>query len=366
MPSLLIDGRAFSLQSKGGVSQIWAKILVARDFRAEVDLHLVLYPGHEKNIHLQESGLLTHPEVRRTMCSIPPSDNSNHRTAEHRQKRLGEILRDRQGSLPDVVLNTYYGENLVPDCPRYVVVVHDFAHEDLPLLAQKPSTPEVVRRKLEAMESASELIYISGFTKNRAETLYPQFKARKSTVIYHGHDQMTAQPPRSAAKFVHVGTRGGYKNFGVVLQAMKPLLASYPRLKFAVVGGEPADDALKALMAAFPEQVTFETDVSDDRVMEQIASSDGYISASEYEGFGIPLLNAMSFGTWPILADIPPYRELAAHFGSFFPSDRADLLQDQLVKCMNAPDRRRPIALRPWEQVAKDYLTLLKGHGTHV
>ena len=361
-PVLLIDGRAFSLQTKGGVSQIWARLLAAPAILEAFVPHLFLYPGHERNLHLAETGLLQHPGVRHTLCPVPPSDNANAASAEHDARRRRIALEGCGAHRPVAVINTYYGENILPDCDRYIVVVHDFAHEDLPALAAKPTTPQVVQRKLTAMRAATDIVYISCFSRSRARALYPDIAQARETVIYHGHDTLPATAPATAAgtpgKMIHIGTRGVYKSFEVIARAVAPVLAAHPRARLSIIGGEPADDTVTRLRAAHPGQVSFATDVSDARILEELASAEVFLSASAYEGFGIPLLNAMHLGVRPIVSAIPPYRELAALCADFFAPGDAPGLQALLERHFSQPVPPPPSADRPWSAVARDYADL--------
>lgn len=364
--SLLVDGRAFSLQTKGGISQIWAKILSEPTILENIELHLFLYPGHTENIHLQDSGLLTNSRVKRTVSSIPPTDNFRFNSPEFLETRRSQVLKDRCNVLPSAVLNTYYGENILPDCKRYVVVVHDCAHEDHPQLRKKMSTESVIRRKSSAMRTASDIVCISGFTYSRVKALYPEISKDKCSVVYHGHDHLNYTVERVIGKFIHIGNRDGYKNFNLVYNAVRAILPSFRQMQFAIVGGEAADSRIEQLIFEFPKQVSFRTNVSDEYIMAELASSEGFISASGYEGFGIPLLAAMYAGTRPILSDIPVYRELASHHGIFFPLGDEGSLQRTLIRCFNSPKLNPTSAYRPWARVSQEYLDLLVYGGENV
>lgn len=357
---LLVDGRAFSLQQKGGVSQIWAKIVASQNFLNAFDVCLFLYPRYLKNIHLKESGLLENGAVIKIISDIPPTDNVHYDTAVSAEHRRALVKKRLAGRMPEAVLNTYYGENIFPDCTRYLVVLHDFAHEDLPVLSQKPSTAGVIQRKVQSMEKASDVIYISGFTRARAFVLYPHIKSRRDAIIFHGHEQFGARPDRISGKFIHIGTRSGYKNFGIVAGAFETQLAVHSNISLSIRGGEPADQRINKLIENFPERVTFATDVSDEHIFGEIASSEFFISASEYEGFGIPILNALHLGTHPILSRIRPFQEIASHFGSYFAPDSQKELEELIGRAAKSPPLMKPNAFRSWDRVARDYVDFIK------
>lgn len=358
---LLVDGRAFSLQHKGGVSQIWAKIIASQSFKQAFEICLFLYPEHRKNIHLKESGLLENSAVIKIVSDIPPTDNSHYANAISAEHRSMLVKKGLPGRMPEAVINTYYGENILPDCARYLVVVHDFAHEDLPVLARKPSTAGVIQRKVQSIESTSDVVYISGFTRARALDLYPHLKNRRDTIIFHGHESFEPRPERVRGKFIHIGTRDGYKNFGIVARAFEKQLAVFPEISLSIIGGEAADARINKLVESYPGRVTFATDVSDEFIFSEIASAEYFISASEYEGFGIPVLNALHLGTHPVLSRIRPFQEIASHFASYFAPDSQTELEDLIARFAKVSPKTRPNAFRSWDRVARDYVDFIKG-----
>lgn len=56
--------------------------------------------------------------------------------------------------------------------------------------------------------------------------------------------------------------------------------------------------------------VLFFDSVSDEELLNELKKANIFVSASEYEGFGISVVEAMASGTVCILNDIPPFKEL--------------------------------------------------------
>ena len=353
---VLVDGRIFTLQDKGGISQLWASVLASLQWRKRLQTVLLVYPGYERNLHLQASGLLTASDVHMAKCPIPPSDNDKWGGAEHGRHRadVARALGYRFGA----VLNTYYGENVYPDCTRYVVTGLDFAHEELPELASKPSTAGVLRRKRIAFAQASWACFISNASRERFFDHYPAFDRRSTSVIYLGHDPARPCPPRARDTVLHVGTRGLYKNFDVVAEAMRVLMRDNARVRLLLLGGEQADVTVNSLRHDFPGRVLFDPRPSDKAMDLAMATSWAYVSASRYEGFGIPLLNAMRLGAHPVVSDIPVYREIGGAHGRYFDPTSAIALLAALRQALDAEPAQRQI-WRTWDDVAAEYASLL-------
>jgi glycosyltransferase involved in cell wall biosynthesis len=354
---VLVDGRIFSLQAKGGISQMWANILGSPAWQYHLDTWLMLYPYHERNVHLLEAGLLDGaPSIQVIDSPVPPSDNDKWAGAEHAQQRCEIVAAHRTDFA--VVLNTYYGECIFPACSRYIVSALDFAHEELPELAAKPSTPGVLRQKKLAFAQASQVSFISNASRERFFVHYPAFERRHTGVIYLGHDARLPSVPKARDVVLHVGSRGAYKNFITVAEGVQEVMARHARLRLFVMGGEPADATIEQLKRRFPGRVVFDPAPSDGTMDFAMALAGFYVSASRYEGFGIPLLNAMRLGAVPVVSDIPVYREIAAGYAHFFAPDSAAALASALERALVAtPAPHRP--WRTWDHVATDYATLV-------
>lgn len=56
-----------------------------------------------------------------------------------------------------------------------------------------------------------------------------------------------------------------------------------------------------------------------------------YVSASKFEGLGMPVVEAMSFGLPVLLSDIPPHREVSLGKGVYFKMEDADALCEKML-----------------------------------
>lgn len=87
---------------------------------------------------------------------------------------------------------------------------------------------------------------------------------------------------------------------------------------------------------------------------------------SLYEGFGIPILEAMSVGAPVIASDIPPHREIAGGAVLFFNPKQPDELAGQIKKLLNDAKLREILAQKDrlqaqnfsWEKTAKDLIDI--------
>ncbi len=132
---------------------------------------------------------------------------------------------------------------------------------------------------------------------------------------------------------LHVGTLQPRKNIPVLLQAMARL--ENPEVKLVLVGGKGwlYDDIFQQVQAlGLAERVIFTGYVPDDELPLWYNAAELLVFPSVYEGFGMPVIEAMACGTPVIAANSSSIPEAVGEAGLLF--EPADL--ETLVKQMTA------------------------------
>ena len=357
-PRVLVDGRIFSLQKKGGVSQLWAYVISSKSWLSRFETTLVLYPGWENNMYLERVGSELMDYIEKLESPIPSNDNDNFYGDTFDKQRADFI----NGSLkfpPSIVVNTYYGRNVMPGIDEYLVTALDFAHEDHPALRSKPTTARMLELKRAAFSDATHISFISNSSRRRFRCIYPSLSEIDTSVIYLGHDPLPSSIVKSSNTVLHIGARGGYKNFETLALAMDSLMAHKKELIFLIFGGEDEDSTIENLRMKYPGRILFESEPNELEMDEAMSAATVFVSASEYEGFGIPLLNALSRRTVPVVSDIPVYREVAGNNAIFFPARDVDQLASCIEQALQSEAPRQSYQ-RSWDQVAEEYGRLVE------
>ncbi|NMF90633.1 glycosyltransferase family 4 protein [Aromatoleum petrolei] len=229
---------------------------------------------------------------------------------------------------PDIVHETYYStRTAAPKGSKVVLTVYDMIHERFP---ENFSIADPTRReKAAAVLRADHVICISEQTrKDLVEFL--GVPPEKTSVVHLGFTlrPQGSQPSQDEASdrpyLLYVGNRSGYKNFDGLVRAY----ASSPFLQaeFDLVcfgGGEfnaRERDAVEKLGAAASRvrQVA-----GDDSVLASYyRQARAFVYPSRYEGFGIPPLEAMSFGCPVACSNVSSIPEVVGDAAEMFdPSD---------------------------------------------
>ena len=200
-------------------------------------------------------------------------------------------------------------------CPVYVsckviMTIHDMIHvlfQEDSSVAHKLYYNYIVRK---AAEKASRIITVSENSKCDIIN-YLNLSPEKVVVTYNAVDERFKRSNENDVeeikerfgingKFIlYVGNQKPHKNVRMLIEAYQ-LLRGKENLKLVIVGKK---DLLfyKGLSNNMLEGVVFVGDVSDSLMPRFYSGADIYVSPSLYEGFGLPLVEAMACRT-PVIA----------------------------------------------------------------
>jgi O-antigen biosynthesis alpha-1,2-rhamnosyltransferase len=177
--------------------------------------------------------------------------------------------------------------------------------------------------------------------------------------------------PGSPPTYLCVGTLEPRKNLCLVLDAFERLWAQGRQLRLCLIGdkGWKVDDLLERI-AGHPQngRLLLHLHVLNDAELNfAYRHARGLICASIIEGFGLPLVEALSRGLTVFASDIPVFREV----GEGVPGDRLrffDLASpDALARAITEYEQQTPPAQSPapfvwptWEQSTRTFLAKVR------
>jgi glycosyltransferase involved in cell wall biosynthesis len=259
----------------------------------------------------------------------------------------------------------------------FVVTIHDVVHHQLPG-AKKSHVLHRLAYKLvinKAIQNSRAIITVSEASKKDISNLLG-VTPEKIKVIYEGSFLPTQANPEHAADlknkffisnpyFLFVGTLERKKNIIGLARGFAQLLKR-TGLKMDLVFAGHADPhypdiRLQALAAGNKEHMVFTDWVSDRDLAALYYGAFAFVSASGYEGFGLPGVEAMKFSLPLLVSNTPVFNEIYDNAAIYFdwtnPNDIAKNMEliakdNQFYKQLQENSRKRSL-LFDWQKTAK-------------
>jgi glycosyltransferase involved in cell wall biosynthesis len=246
----------------------------------------------------------------------------------------------------DVVLNCGITAPLLTPLPM-VTVFYDLQYKQygghLPFaerLATQFLFPAAARR-------SERLVTMTRSAERELQTHFP-FSRGKTLIVPHGVDPklraIAARRPqrmRSTRPFVlAVSSLMAHKNFDKLLLGFSRFRQSRPDVRLVVAGVRGRDTRrLESIREGLGlgDAVTFTGWIPRSDLLELFATAEAFVFASKYEGFGIPVLEALTAGIPLACSDIPVLREIAGEAACFFDPDEPESIARVLAELFDDP-----------------------------
>jgi glycosyltransferase involved in cell wall biosynthesis len=146
------------------------------------------------------------------------------------------------------------------------------------------------------------------------------------------------------------------KNYTRLLQAFAQLAEIRNGLKLIIVGKDNgAEDEIRKVIArlGLEECVTLETDIPDSDLITLYASAKALVFPSFYEGFGIPLLEAMTAACPLVISDIEVFHEIAGDAAIYFDPYKVDGIRSAIDGVLATEDLRLELTKKGKNRLSK-------------
>ena len=273
------------------------------------------------------------------------------------QTRLPQIIRSTNA---DVLFSPHF--NVPYRCPiPFVITVHDLILHHYPNRASALKQFFYRRLMKRAVSQASAIVTVSNFVAKELSIAYGSSIQSRLRVIPEGVDEsygpIDANRIREVMSihdiqtpyFLYVGNAKQHKNVQVLIDAFSLLPASDVQLILVTGGAESA-----ALRLA--ERVRILSNVAEEHLPAFYAGANLFVTASLYEGFCLPVAEALACGC-PVIASNRSAIPEVAH-------GRAMLVEPTIQGVLEAfrmpPTDRTPYRVGSWDEAAQATAALLQ------
>ena len=327
---VIIDGYIFHAQKVGGISRIFNEVLPI--------LHS-LDPSLSIKILMQSWKPDVHGQIDQI---IVPNLEKYFRPwtlwREFHPLLNGLLINQKTKQTKNKIFHSSYYRSLKGWQGKQVLSVYDLIHEKYPELFI--DARKVLYLKSQAFKRADHIICISETTKEDLIQSYhiPKEKISVCRLAYNEQFRIVESIQinfRVDTPFIlYMGGRSPYKGFSDLAKA-------YSQWKFRddvrfVVVGEAWTKQEQELLSrlGIEDCVLLFNYVSDQQLCDLYNQARAFVYPSHYEGFGIPLLEAMVCGCPLIASDIPSTREVAGTVPFYFEVGNLENLVEVLNRCI--------------------------------
>ncbi|WP_300566383.1 glycosyltransferase family 1 protein [Flavobacterium sp.] len=352
---ILLDPQIFNSQKYGGISRYYTEIFSALFNKNKAEIEIPLY--FTNNVYFNESVLITKSQKKNSFLLRSLSNLGISIRKITKKKNNSNAAKAMSHKEYDLFIPTYFDPYFLEHIGSkpFVLTVYDMIHELFPKYFE--SNDPIAKNKLLLMEKATKIIAVSQNTKNDIIRIYPHIDAEKIEVIYHGNSikidpTISVQLPSNYILFV--GVRENYKNFNFFINAINELLKNDPTLHVVCAGGGKFNQKeiqfIKSL--GFENQIIHKN-FKENELGQFYKKAKCFVFPSMYEGFGIPVLEAMACGCPIVLGHHSSFPEVAGNAGVYFDLNDSEDLKNKISPLLNDENLRNDYIEKGFIQVQK-------------
>jgi glycosyltransferase involved in cell wall biosynthesis len=347
---VLYDHQTFTGTQYGGISRYFYELMNVFSLRKDIEFELALRFSNTE--YLREAPYSNHLSYQKFANSFRANQIFSRINRLHSSARLSS------GNY-DIFHPTYYHSYFLDKIGKkpFVLTFHDVLSEKYggiyPVLGEGLS--ELKQRLL---QRADVVISVSEATK-RGILDYFDVDEAKIRVVPLGNyltkpavisDSVLTLPERF---ILFVGRRDFYKNFDRFFEAISPILLKDKDLHLICAGGGNFIDEEKRAInnAGLQKQVSYQSIFDDTTLVQLYGKAQVFVFPSLMEGFGLPVLEAMSSGCPVALTTGTSFDEIAEDAAIYFEAESADSIQAAVEQVVYNETLQNSMRVRGYERV---------------
>lgn len=269
----------------------------------------------------------------------------------------------------DVLLNAGFTAPVWAGCPQ-VTVFQDVQHKRHPEFFRWFDLPAWQFFLWAAAHASTRIIAASPTTRDDLLRFY-SLPRERIKVVPHGVDErffaiarerQVLQSEPGEPILLYVSTLHRHKNHLRLLNAFARFLESYPQWRLVLAGirgfhAVQIERRIEELNIAHAVKITGW--IPREELYEWYRRSRAFIFPSEFEGFGLPVSEALAAGLPTACSDIEPLRSVAAGAAWLFPPQDEEAMLAAIEKLARGERPPGEPRLDSWEDAARKTLAVL-------
>lgn len=253
---------------------------------------------------------------------------------------------------------------------KMVTTIHDVFHLAHPEYYSKIKLTILKGLIGKAVRGSNLIMTVSDFSADEIVRFYGKGVRSKIVRVYNGYNDVSYEKENVFGEdfkyFLFVGSIKPHKNLRNALLAYEKYVKENNNLRFVIVGKKEGfvtgDNDLHEIVNRINrnnENVIFTGSVNDNALYSLYASATSFIMPSYYEGFGIPLIEAMYFKLPIICSDIPVFHELCGEQVLYFDPYDVDSICERIKDTSNLKHRDYAPWLK-WSDVGEQIAEIIE------
>ena len=269
--------------------------------------------------------------------------------------------------------NTYQNSNYFPSNSKskILLTIHDlnFIYDRKKSLKKKKKYLKSIQKNI---NKASHIVTISKSTLNDVKN-HLDIQNKEFSVIYNGCSLQkleNIEPPKSLNKnefLFTIGTIVNKKNFHVL-----PALLQNNKMDLVIAGVTESEVYKNEIINAAEKfgvrnRVIFTGPISENDKQWYYKNCTAFVFPSISEGFGLPVVEAMSFGKPVIISKLTCLPEIGGIEAYYFDNFEPDVMQKNMIEALHDYElnKRSDRIIKKanffsWENAAKDFIEVYK------
>jgi glycosyltransferase involved in cell wall biosynthesis len=337
------------MQSVGGISRYFAQLIEESQKYDDINCQLGIVYSKNEYLPVRKGNLLNY------LKDASFYKEKHLRRWLNTNRSISLLKKNKFSIFHPTYFNTYFLKYL--KAKPFVLTVFDMIPEYFP--EYFPSSFSIPSQKKYLLQKAARIIAISESTKQDIIELL-DIDESIIDVVYLGNGILVKpQIPQNEIvpeQFIlFVGARNDYKNFNLMLKALKPLLKSNDDLYLLCCGGGIFSNTETELIADLniKDRIIHYNNVKDEHLAYFYQNARAFIFPSLYEGFGIPILEAFTYQCPVVLSDIKVFHEIAGDAAYYFDPKSEQSIKNSIDAVIDNEKLRTSIIKKGSERVKK-------------